>query len=59
MGNTNGTTNMFFNPNNMNRTDQLIQLQNSMLSMQNGEGKRQDPNISEGVDHYKKLYTFI
>ena len=42
----------------MDQADALVQMQQSLLE-QNKQGKRNDPPIKEGEDHFKKMFTFI
>ena len=47
----------YFNPGNMNRSDMVNHMQQNLI--QDKDVTRKDPEIREGVDHYKKLFSFI
>lgn len=47
----------YFNPGNMNRSDMVNHMQSNLI--QDKDVQRKDPEIREGVDHYKKLFSFI
>ena len=47
----------YFNPANMNRSDMVSHMQQNLITDE--KVQRRDPEIREGVDHYKKLFSFI